>query len=146
MRILIIEDDEAEASNLGRILGKLLECEAIVAGTLEVAWDILGSFDTDAILLDLSLPGSSVDQTAESLSLMTEKHPPVVVLTGMTGLRADELRIRCIDNGAYNFVQKDHISEAGSVGWQLLAGIVRDACLSERFRKKKSRKLHNATA
>jgi len=124
-RLLIIEDDPDEASNLVRNMMKLLEVEAVHSPDLFSARGILQSWRPDVAVIDLKLLDSNPPQTIEALPELS-KACPFIVLTGQVGLEADSLRKQAIKNGARNFVQKDHVAAGG---WQMLAGIIRDAFL-----------------
>lgn len=124
-RLIVIEDNPDEAANLVRNMGRLLEVEAVHTPDLYSARGLLGTWHPDVALIDLKLLDSDPPQTIEALGELS-KSCPFIVLTGQVGLEADSLRKLAIKNGARNFVQKDHVAVGG---WQMLAGIIRDAFL-----------------
>lgn len=126
-KLLIIEDQPEEAANMARLMGGLLQVETQTTPSLALSKAILRAWKPDVVLLDLGLSDSGPAQTVEAITDMS-KERPIVVVTSQRGIEADNIRKQAMRNGARNFVQKDHI---GIGGWQMLAGIIRDAFLQE---------------
>ena len=104
LRILILEDDPADAHLEQRLLRKAgLEFTARVAGTKADFARELASFAPHLILSDFSLPGFSGEQ---ALIIAREKFPhiPFIVLSGTIG---DEAAAGLIKRGATDYVLKD---------------------------------------
>lgn len=132
-RLLIIEDNADEGHVLSRNMGRMLECQVQVAGTMHEAWKLVTSWQPDVVVADLGLTDSSPEETTNAVIEMC-RHAPVIILTGQTGMEADVLRKRAIRNGARNFVQKDHAAAC----WNFLAAIIRDAYLAAFVSRTKS--------
>ncbi len=124
-RLLVIEDNPDEAANLVRNMGKLLEVEAVHTPDLASGRSLVSAWRPDVVVIDLKLLDSEPHETIDAITALS-KLCPIIVLTGQVGLEADSLRKLAIKNGARNFVQKDHVAVGG---WQMLAGIIRDAFL-----------------
>jgi CheY-like chemotaxis protein len=111
MRILYIEDQTAEGEVIVRLLDQVFQrvfrgrSEFKVVKTIGEA-DGLVIKDYDVVLLDLTLPDSSTDNTVDKVILSRVPNwPPVFVLTGHEEREA-ELRDKCFANGAGDFMLK----------------------------------------
>jgi diguanylate cyclase (GGDEF)-like protein/PAS domain S-box-containing protein len=108
IRILLIEDNPADASLVERYLekepeGSVFELEwidRVGAGT-----DRLSDGEHDLVLLDLSLPDSSGYETFESVRLVAGATPIVV----MTGEDDDHQAVRAVREGAQDYLVKDRV-------------------------------------
>lgn len=104
LKILLIEDDIADADWIGEILieENCFELELRHAKRVGEALEILSQDTFDAILLDLSLPDS---QGLDSLTNVKQKAPecPVVVLTA---LNDQNIAIQLVRQGAQDYLIK----------------------------------------
>jgi CheY-like chemotaxis protein len=112
-RILLIEDDGADAALILRVLDRCQPASlAAVARTGEEAFELLSQFDSsgrrrpppDLILLDWNLPGQGVASVLEKLRAESRtRWLPVVVVTGAASRsgHADAYRL-----GANSYVVK----------------------------------------
>jgi DNA-binding response OmpR family regulator len=116
IRVLVVEDDEADASLLRRMLGtvKLLRIEVLEATTLENAMAHL-STGVDIILLDLNLPDRIGLDTLRHLRA-TDPTTPVVVLTGV---QDRQTAVAALESGAQDYLVKGHV-DGIAVGRSLL--------------------------
>lgn len=105
--ILLVEDHPGDADLVTKALSKAGRRFAIHhAGRLSEGVDALREGTFDAVLLDLSLPDS--DQL-EGLRRIhgTAPEVPVVVLTS---LASDQVAMSALDEGAQDYLLKDHVS------------------------------------
>lgn len=108
-RILIVEDDTAQAQSLHRLLQKkigerlLAEVEIVIVGTL--ADGLRESQSCSATILDLGLPDSDPVATMEALPLFRK---PVIVMTGYPDL---DLHAACVARGASHVFTKGEVME-----------------------------------
>jgi DNA-binding response OmpR family regulator len=116
IRVLIVEDDEADASLLRRMLGtvKLMRIEVLQATTLESAMAQL-SAGVDIVLLDLNLPDGTGLDTLRHLRA-TDPTTPVVVLTGVEDRQT---AVAALESGAQDYLVKGHV-DGIAVGRSLL--------------------------
>ncbi len=99
-RILIIDDDPQIVSVLTLTLEeRKFQVQAAYSGKegLRTAYN----FQPDLILLDISMPGMNGIDVLEHLSVMTDV--PVIMLTGMS---YEGNQIRCMENGAADYMAK----------------------------------------
>lgn len=103
MRILIVEDHEATAASLRKLLAEKIPgvvCRTVA--TLQEGLDCAKEFGANVTLLDLGLPDVARDQVIASIPLFP---PPVICLTEM-----DDpdfiIEMACYDNMAQNFFSK----------------------------------------
>ncbi len=111
-KILLVEDIKEEANTLMILHGM---CAAKFHGAVSIAtvnsWEDavreVKILRPDLILLDLGLPpGSSTDETVDSLREVAPHWPPVFVITG-NDAREPELRAKCVGEcGAQDFILK----------------------------------------
>ena len=106
MRVLIVEDDEVDASHMTRILRRVVpEASILFAKTLEDAAVQVVRDQPDVMILDLTLPPATAFDT---LKLMNShiKVIPTLVVTG----RADaEAALQAIEEGALGFLLKSKL-------------------------------------
>jgi DNA-binding response OmpR family regulator len=124
IRVLLVEDDEADASLLRRMLGtvKLMRLEVVLAATLEGAMAHLAA-GVDIVLLDLNLPDRSGLGTLAHLRA-ADPATPVVILTGVEDRQT---AVAALDNGAQDYLVKGHV-DGIAVGRSVLRQLrVRDA-------------------
>jgi PAS domain S-box-containing protein len=106
LRILLVEDNPAEASSLAELLETALPHARVeITGTMAAALERLSPLP-DLILLDLGLPDSS---SQASYTTLHERAPltPVVVLTGSND---EEMAQSLIRYGAQDYLVKGEIS------------------------------------
>ncbi len=112
-RILLVEDDPADALLVQRTLGtpsgpgfgfRLYRCQDLAS-----ALERLEPGEIDVVLLDLHLPDS---QGAETVSRVRERDPlvPIVVFT-VAG--AEDLALRSLQAGAQDYLVKGELSQSG---------------------------------
>lgn len=80
MRVLVIEDDGSIRETLGMVL-QACEHEPILAASGEEAIRILQHRWPDALLLDLTLPGMSGEETFDRIQSIFGRVPPTIVLS-----------------------------------------------------------------
>jgi DNA-binding response OmpR family regulator len=116
IRVLVVEDNEADASLLRRMLGtvKLMRLEVLHAVTLDSAMAHL-SAGVDIVLLDLNLPDRAGLDTLKHLRA-TDPTTPVVVLTGVEDRQT---AVVALESGAQDYLVKGHV-DGIAVGRSLL--------------------------
>lgn len=116
IRVLLVEDDEADASLLRRMLGtvKLIRIEVLHAATLDSAMAHL-SAGVDIVLLDLNLPDGTGLGTLSHLRA-TDPTTPVVILTGVEDRQT---AVAALESGAQDYLVKGHV-DGIAVGRSLL--------------------------
>ncbi|MGB0972639.1 MAG: response regulator [Mycobacterium sp.] len=90
LRVLLVEDDEADAY----VATRKIAGDVTVVRSLREALDVSGD-GYDCIALDLGLPDASGSEALEAM--LREAHCPVVVLTGQPGATDDALRLGAQD-------------------------------------------------
>ena len=100
-KILLVDDEPAFRELAGRWLAKQ-DYHVKAVGSLEEARDVIGKFDADLVLLDLSMPPHFDPQV--TLDAMPEfEGRPVIIITG----HADrELALKAVELGAWDFIAK----------------------------------------
>ena len=109
LRVLLIDDDEAEAELVRTALDVGADrFELAVAPTLERAITLLAGCRYDVALLDLTLPDSS---GLASVAAVSSRFPetPVVVLTELAD---DQIAIQALDRGAQDYLPKGQATRA----------------------------------
>jgi len=106
IRVLIVEDDEADVSLLRRMLGtvKLMRIQVLHAATLDGAMAHL-SAGVDIVLLDLNLPDRAGLDTLRHLRA-THATTPVVILTGVEDRQT---AVAALESGAQDYLVKGHV-------------------------------------
>lgn len=101
IKVLLVDDEEAFRSTLGKRLAKRgLEVEQ--AGSGEEALDMLARYKADVVLLDVKMPGMDGIATLHQIKgewPLTE----VVMLTGHANV---EVAIRGMELGAFDYLMK----------------------------------------
>jgi DNA-binding NarL/FixJ family response regulator len=108
IRLLLVEDDPGDALLIRELLrqGAPFPFELTHAERLQDAVEHLAGEETDATLLDLSLPdGQGIDGVAQTLNAAPEV--PLIVLTGMDD---EETALQAIRAGAQDYLVKGEIS------------------------------------
>jgi len=106
-RVLLIEDNPGDATLLERAMSQTsLSFTLKVVSRLEDGLEALSAGDWDVILADLSLPDSSGLTTVRAL----HQHAPLVALVVLTSLASDETAMQSLDEGAQDYLVKDHIT------------------------------------
>ena len=104
LKVLLIEDNPDEAELLKEFLNNEVAQKVCVTCVprLRAALESLTRSSFDAILLDLTLPDSSGMDSLTSLRKFSTDIPIVV----LTGLDDKELALRCVKNGAQDYLVK----------------------------------------
>ncbi|MDH3584755.1 MAG: response regulator, partial [Phycisphaerae bacterium] len=107
IRILLVEDNPGDAGLIRAYLAtegaEAVELEHLP--TLAQALQRLQDGPLDLLLLDLMLPDSSgLDTFREA-----HRHRPDLPIIVMTGLDVDEMAIRAVQEGAQDYLVKDHL-------------------------------------
>jgi CheY-like chemotaxis protein len=97
-RVLVVEDDERQRDSVRSLLGSS-DVEVVCADTAEAALARLRQGTYDCMIMDLNLPDMN---GYELLQQMTDQDgvsfPPVIVYTGRTLSRDEEMRLRRFSN------------------------------------------------
>lgn len=105
-KILIAEDNDADARTLGRMLRESgFPCEVEYANTLHKTIKRCERDCPDVILLDLGLPPSSGTEALEAVRSVCP-HLAVVVVTGSDD---DNLMIQTAQAGAHGYIRKERL-------------------------------------
>ncbi len=114
--ILFIEDDPGQRMVTERLYQMCQKCfhgevAFLTANDWYAGLKIIQAGHIDAVILDLTLPPMSMDETLAELRKHSDL-PPVVVFTGHTGSDdfVAELRRNCILSGADDFLLKTDVS------------------------------------
>ncbi len=106
LRILLLEDDPADAEFIERTLSEGgINAEILRAESKSAFVEALTSFPPDIILADYRLPDFD---GLGALALVREQHPDVPFIF-VTGVMGDELAVESLHHGASDFVLKDRI-------------------------------------
>src|SRR5438094_6021123 len=103
LRVLIVDDDPALLQALPKALRLRMGGVTVeTADSASAALDRITTGDYDAIVTDIKMPGM------DGLALLTEirKHRPDTPTLIITGHGEDELMVRALRGGAFDFVQK----------------------------------------
>lgn len=104
LKVLVVEDNQDAAraicNLLTRRLGGIVDCK--FATELKEGLKMAIEFDADITILDLMLPGSSVQEVIESIPYFP---PPVIVVTELDD-PDHEIELSCYANEAQNFFRK----------------------------------------
>jgi DNA-binding NarL/FixJ family response regulator len=124
LRVLLVEDDPADAALVDAILRDVPELELVaVAETGRDAIAALQAEPFDAIVLDLGLP----DSTGPSTFLTVLSAAPDAAIVVVTGNEDEGLERELLRWGAQEFFPKTLLVKAKSLGGELLARSVRSA-------------------
>lgn len=105
MRVLLVEDDEADAQLARSALTTADDVELQTVSTMEQAREVAG--DVDVVLLDLTLPDSEGFESLIELRTAAP-HTAIIVITG----NADpSMPVKAIEAGAQEYILKEHIEE-----------------------------------
>ncbi|MBD1843863.1 response regulator [Cyanobacteria bacterium FACHB-63] len=108
VKVLLVEDNAAEARLLQEILKHTIECrfQLVPVQRMREAIALLESESFDVVLLDLTLPDSA---GLDSLNTMLRHSPnlPIVVLTNTND---DQLAIHAVRHGAQDYLVKRQIN------------------------------------
>ncbi len=117
IRILLVEDNPADARLIKEYFGELRETPFLVseAECIASAVDHVAERHFDVILLDLSLPDSQGMETIHRMHV----HAPGIPLVVLTGLDDDELALSAMRHGAQDYLVK------GTFDIQLLVRAIR---------------------
>src|SRR5438876_11024733 len=103
LSVLIVDDDPALLQALPQALRLRMGGVTVeTADSAAVALERIAAGDYDAIVTDIKMPGM------DGLALLTEirKHRPDTPTLIITGHGEDELMVRALRGGAYDFIQK----------------------------------------
>jgi CheY-like chemotaxis protein len=100
--VLVVDDEEPVRIVLGAVLARHGLSPVLAAGGDEALRQLTGGGDFRLVLLDLTMPGLSGEQT---LQAMRRTHPQLRVIL-MSGFSERETRERCQALGAADFVAK----------------------------------------
>jgi two-component system OmpR family response regulator len=100
-RVLVV-DDEAQVCEMVRDALVEFGYEVAVAGGGHEAFGLMASFDPDAVLLDVLMPGMP---GAEVLSRLRQEYPDVAVVM-LTGNQDEGAARQLLANGALDYVRK----------------------------------------
>lgn len=105
--ILLIEDNPGDARLIRELLKEFcLECDVTHAKTLSAGLHALAESAFDIILLDLTLPDSTGEQTFLDVNAACGNTPIVLI----TGLADDELALKLVKEGAQDFINKSNLT------------------------------------
>ncbi len=104
MRVLLVEDNPADAELIRELLGDFPQYSFSVrhAGDLASAVALLESGGVDFVLLDLGLPDSQGMETVRAVRAAAEGVPIVV----LTGLDDEDVGLRALKEGAQDYLAK----------------------------------------
>lgn len=123
--ILIVEDDPAVAEITSKMLAREGFPRIHKAGTGKEALQRAGTGSVSAVLLDLGLPDIPGETVLEKLK---EEHPEVPVIV-VTALGDVDTAVRCMSNGAFDYVVK------GSDPARIVTGLRRALLLRRKERE-----------
>ncbi|QDU94850.1 GGDEF domain-containing response regulator [Lignipirellula cremea] len=105
--ILLVEDDEADAALVERLLLRSSECNFVfsTASTLAAALRLVHENEFHVILLDLGLPDSQGLDAVHCLHASSPETPIVV----FTGHEEEETALQAIHSGAQEYLSKSHL-------------------------------------
>jgi DNA-binding response OmpR family regulator len=106
VKILIVEDDPAQAETLAKLLKRAageMHVSIEQAGTLREGLEKSWASRVDVTYLDLSLP--DVKDFHETIRAIKDFYPPVIVITGMDDADG-AIKLECFTYGAQNFFLK----------------------------------------
>ncbi|MGD1856785.1 MAG: ATP-binding protein [Leptolyngbyaceae cyanobacterium] len=105
IKILLVEDNSADAYLLNKFLAAVEHIELTQVGCLDEAIHCLQENRFDAVLLDLSLPDSHGLNTVKRIHQVNPKMPILV----LTGLDDEEIAIAALREGAQDYLVKGEI-------------------------------------
>lgn len=104
MKVLLVEDHPEQAQMLCRLLTSKIECECIIASTLEEGLD-KAQHGADITILDLHLDGVPVLETIQAIPKFPK---PVIVITEMDD-PGKRIELLCYAYEAENFFSKSFL-------------------------------------
>ena len=100
-KVVVIDDDEAARVSLGQML-KLRRYSVELFSSAEAALSWPALLDADCIITDIKMPGMDGEEFLEEMK--KRKSPsPIIMITGHGDI---SMAVRCLKNGAYDFVEK----------------------------------------
>jgi CheY-like chemotaxis protein len=122
-KILLVEDDQADAGVLLRLLGESSGADygLVHKETLGDACLHVGEERVAAILLDITLPDSTGVDTVRTMITAAGPEIPIIVLTGGSD---PTVPIDCIEAGAQDYLRKDEL-DGGSLRRAVRFGVGR---------------------
>jgi PAS domain S-box-containing protein len=121
MKILLIEDNPADADLVAELLPPPFSRQLTTAGTLRAGLKLLSEHDFDIVVTDMQLPDSQGFDTVHAVQQAAPRIP-IVVLTGRAG---EEMALQTIRMGAQDYLDKSTVNS------EILARTLRYA--QERF-------------
>jgi DNA-binding NarL/FixJ family response regulator len=108
IRLAIADDHPIVREGLRRIASEGAEISVVGdASTAAELFRLLASAPVDVVLLDVSMPGSTL---VETLKQLKEKHPSIKVLV-LSVHPEDQWAVRALRAGAQGYLTKDHSPE-----------------------------------
>ncbi|MDH3213948.1 MAG: response regulator [Myxococcales bacterium] len=122
VRVLLVEDDYDAARLSSRRLAwsPLANFQVDWAASLPEGFEHIERDEYDALVLDLSLPGSEGVSTIAAVCALA-RHLPIVILTGNDN---DELAVAALRHGAQDYLVKDD-QTGRSIARAVLAAVER---------------------
>ncbi len=99
--ILIVEDNQEEASFLTRALSPLYQLHVIANGAEALAF-VRSGHDFDLILMDIRMPGMSGDRVLKGLRQLGDATEVLI----LTAFDASDLAISTLHDGAFEYLTK----------------------------------------
>lgn len=112
MNALIIEDDEATAQSICKMM-EPLATDRQVARTLATAILALEDTDFDIITVDLGLPPLGRNDTIAAIPTLRNMAPKALIIV-LTGLAMPDTAKECVDAGADALFEKTDVTTARS--------------------------------
>lgn len=112
--ILFLDDDPGEqhvVKALYKMCSKAFhgEVDFQCVKTWEEAREFVDKNAPDVVICDLALPPIDSDHSIAFIRDLSQTWPPVIVLTG-NEIREEELRLKCIQAGAVDFMLKKRLN------------------------------------
>jgi len=100
-RVLIVEDEENARKGYEQLLQRW-GCEVLSVGTAEDALAKFGSFQPDALIADVELPGMNGLDLLKQLGIELTDVPAIII----TGKGSEERAVAAIEAGAFWYIEK----------------------------------------
>lgn len=132
MKLLIVEDDIAQAEALRRLLKarmEYLDCKIVPTLAEALRWS--KDFKADVTLLDLQLPDATMDEVIEAIPNF---HPPVIVVTSVDD-PSNEIMMKCFAYEAKGFHSKEELLDRiDSIPGRIAANTLTQSIIDSHFR------------
>lgn len=110
MKILIIEDNLSTSDLIKEILKSYI-CETASAATLKEGLEKRDSFQPDIILLDCTLPGTTIDQVISKIAYLSTDSAVVI----LTGDDSQDIKNKVLNAGADDFLDKNILTDSNKL-------------------------------